>query len=303
MQFGRNVVETIIEESGFLGNSAKFFKAHDGARVVKTDAPSKSPVQRPTIMKISQVAAQLYTLRNQCKTELDIAQSMEKVAKIGYQSVQVSGLGPIAEERLAQICADNGLSICATHESLKSLLETPEAIIERLQKLNCKHTALGYPSDVDLGSAEGVADYCAQIDASAEKFVAAGLSCGHHNHQHEFRKIDGKPALQIILESTKFLTMEVDTYWVQVGGANPTSFVELCAGRMPLLHLKDYAIGTDSKPNFAEIGAGNLEFASIIAAAEKGGCEWFIVEQDTTPGDPFDSLKQSFDYIKANLVA
>lgn len=254
-------------------------------------------------MNISQVAAQLYTLRNQCKTEADIAQSLEKVAKIGYQSVQVSGLGPITEPKLAQICADNGLSICATHESLSSLLETPDAIIERLQKLGCKHTALGYPSDVDLGSKDGVAAYCAQIEKSAEKFVAAGLSMGHHNHQHEFRKIEGKPALQIILESTKALTMEVDTYWVQFGGANPASFVALCAGRIPLLHLKDYGIGENNQPYFAEIGNGNLEFPAIIAAAEKGGCEWFIVEQDTTPGDPFDSLRISFDYIKANLVS
>ncbi len=253
-------------------------------------------------MKISQVAAQLYTLRNQCKTEADIAQSLEKVAKIGYESVQVSGLGPISEEKLVQICRDNGLSICATHESLASLLDTPDQIIERLQKLGCKHTALGFPSGVDLGSQEGVATYCQQIDGAAQKFVAAGLTLSHHNHHQEFRKLTGKPVLQIVLENTRHLTMEVDTYWVQYGGANSESFVKLCAGRLPLLHLKDYAVSAENQPYFAEIGQGNLEFPAIIAAAEKGGCEWFIVEQDTTPGDPFDSLKISFDYIKTHLV-
>ena len=254
-------------------------------------------------MNISQVGAQLYTVRDQCKTELDIAQSLEKIAAIGYQSVQVSGLGPIAEEKLLQICRDNGLSICATHESLPALLETPDAIIERLQKLDCKHTALGFPSQVALGSPQRVAKFCTEIDASAQKFRAAGLSLSHHNHQHEFLKLDGKPVLQIILESTQHLTMEPDTYWVQFGGANPTSFIELCAGRLPVLHLKDYAVAPDGKPGFAEIGQGNLEFAAIITAAERGGCQHFVVEQDTTPGDPFDSLRISFDYIRANLVA
>jgi len=254
-------------------------------------------------MKISQVAAQLYTLRNQCKTESDIAQSLEKVAQIGYQSVQVSGLGPIAEAKLLQICKDNGLSICATHESLQALLDTPEQIMERLQKLECKHTALGSPGGVDLGSTDGVANYCRQIDAVAQKFVAAGLSCGHHNHHFEFRKLEGKPVLQIVLESTQHLTMEVDTYWVQYGGASPESFVKRCAGRMPLLHLKDYMVDAENKPIFAEIGNGNLEFPAIIQAAEQGSCQWFIVEQDTTPGDPFDSLQMSFSYIKNNLVA
>lgn len=254
-------------------------------------------------MKISQVAVQLYTLRDQCKTESDIARSLEKLAAVGYQSVQISGLGPISDLKLAQICRDTGLSICATHESLQALLETPEIIIEHLQNLGCQHTALGFPTGVDLGSRAGVAAFCRQIEASAQKFADAGLTCGYHNHHHEFRSIDGQPVLQIILESTRHLTLELDTYWVQYGGANPVSLLQLAAGRIPLLHLKDYAISSENQPVFAEIGSGNLEFPAIIQAAEQGGCQWFIVEQDTTPGDPFDSLQMSFDHIAANLVS
>jgi hypothetical protein len=39
-----------------------------------------------------------------------------------------------------------------------------------------------------------------------------------------------------------------------------------------------------------------------VAAAERVGCEWFIVEQDVTPGDPFDSLERSFRYVQSELV-
>ncbi len=258
-------------------------------------------------MKISQVAAQLYTLRDQCKTEADIAASLERVRKIGYQAVQVSGLGPISDEKLLQLCRDNGLTLCATHESLSALLDTPDEIIAHLHRLNCKHTALGSPGGADLSSLEGVLDYCRRIDLVAEKFVAAGLTLSHHNHHFEFRKLGNKfgdkPVLQIVLENTRHLTFEVDTYWVQFGGANPVSFLERVAGRSPLLHLKDYAIDAKDTPVFAEIGNGNLEFPAIIAAAEKGGCEWFIIEQDTTPGDPFDSLQISFDYVRDHLCS
>ncbi len=38
-----------------------------------------------------------------------------------------------------------------------------------------------------------------------------------------------------------------------------------------------------------------------MAAADAAGCEWFIVEQDTCPGDPFDSLRMSFEFIRDNL--
>ena len=74
-------------------------------------------------------------------------------------------------------------------------------------------------------------------------------------------------------------------------------------GRLPLLHMKDYAYLASDKHAMAEIGSGNLNWKKIVAAAEKSGCEWFIVEQDVCPADPFDSLKKSFEYIAANLVS
>ena len=254
-------------------------------------------------MKISQVAAQLYTVRDFCKTPDDIARSLEKIAKIGYQAVQSSALGPIPDADLVQLCRDNGLTLCATHESIEDILDNPEKVIAHLQNLDCQHTAIGFPSGVDLGSKEGVLSFARRFESSAQKFVAAGLSASHHNHHHEFRKIEGKTIIEILLEQTQAVTFELDTYWVQYGGANPTTYCEKCDGRLPLLHLKDYWVDNDSKPGFCEIGNGNLEFPSIIAAAEKSGCEWFIVEQDSTPADPFDSLQISFDFIKTHLVA
>ena len=254
-------------------------------------------------MKLNQVAAQLYTLRDQCKTPDDIAASLEKVAGIGYQSVQVSGLGPIENEALLQLAKDNGLTICATHESLDAILNSPEKVIEKLKALECPHTAIGYPSGVDLGSLDGVLEYCRRFEEAAQKFVAAGLTVSHHNHQHELRKVGGKTVLQQVLDNTRNVMLELDTYWVQYGGGSPVEFNRLAKGRMPLLHLKDYMVNDQNNPQFAEIGNGNLPWPSIIASAEESGAQWFIVEQDSTPGDPFDSLQMSFDYIKANLVS
>jgi sugar phosphate isomerase/epimerase len=94
---------------------------------------------------------------------------------------------------------------------------------------------------------------------------------------------------------------EIDTYWVQYGGGNSTAWCHRLQNRLPLIHLKDYGLTTESEPVFREIGYGNLDFKEIVPAAEKAGCEWFIIEQDTCPGSPFDSLQLSFQYIKENL--
>ena len=51
-------------------------------------------------MDIMKIGAQLFTIRNFTQTETDFARAMEKIAKIGYQVVQVSGIGPIEAKKV-----------------------------------------------------------------------------------------------------------------------------------------------------------------------------------------------------------
>ncbi len=256
-------------------------------------------------MKIEQVAIQLYTLRDFCKTPADIASTMKKCRQIGYRAVQASALGPISEEELLRILDGEGLTLCATHEPSDTLLNEPEKVVERLGKLKCKYTAYPSPKGIDLGSRAAVEEWIAKLDRAGAVLRGAGQVLTYHNHHHEFRRVDGDLIFDLIFDKTdpQNLGGEIDTYWVQYGGGNPVEWCEKLAGRLPLLHLKDYAVIEESKVTYAEIGAGNLDFPKIIAAAEKSGCEWFIVEQDTCPGDPFDSIKKSFDHIKTHLCA
>lgn len=256
-------------------------------------------------MKISQVAAQLFTCRDLLKTPADIAVTLRRVRQVGYTAVQVSGMGPIAEEELRKLLDGEGLVCCATHEPGETILHQPERVIERLQKLRCAHTAFPHPGGVDFSSHEAVSTLIKKLDASGKILAAAGLTLSYHNHAIEFRKLDGRTILDRIYEGTdpRHLQGELDTYWVHYGGGENVEWCEKLAGRLPLLHLKDYQMTAENKPTFCEIGAGNLNFKKIIAAAERSGCQWFIVEQDICPGDPVDSLAQSFEYIQTHLVS
>src|ERR1700733_12397924 len=107
-------------------------------------------------MKIDQVAAQLYTCRDQLKTPADIARTLARIRGIGYSAVQISGLGPIAVEELNRILDDNGLTCCATHEPGAEILNHPERVVERLNALRCKITAYPFPDGIDLSSSQAV---------------------------------------------------------------------------------------------------------------------------------------------------
>jgi len=255
-----------------------------------------------TSYKISQIAIQLYTLRDFCKTPADLAQTANKVRKIGYESVQFSG-SPVPHAEAKKIFGDAGLTVCATHEPAVMILEKPEEICERLHQIGTKHTAYPHPAGLDLSKEDDVLKLAKGLDAAGAVLARNGYTLSYHNHAHEFLRFRNTVALDYIYSATNpaNLKAELDTYWVQYGGGDPASWLEKLSGRSPILHLKDYVFLPEGKPTFGEIGRGTLDWKRILTVAEKAGTEWLVVEQDTCPGDPFDSVKISFDYLRGLL--
>lgn len=252
-------------------------------------------------MKKSQLAAQLYTLRDFLKTPDDVAGSLEKVKAIGYDAVQISGMGPIEEELLVKYAKDNGLTICATHESSAKIFDETDEVIARLKKLSCKHTAYPHPHYFPR-TYNGAVMFARKLNTAAEKMAKEGLVLSYHNHASEFVKHDGEFFLDIIYREAPLLKAELDTFWVQSGGQDPVSWIEKLAGREPLLHLKDYGMNFAYERTMESIGSGNLNWKAIMDAAAKAGVEYYIVEQDNCNGiDPFDALAKSYRYISENF--
>jgi sugar phosphate isomerase/epimerase len=256
-------------------------------------------------MKIHQIAAQLYTVRDFAKTPADIALTLKKIRAIGYEAVQISGLGLISESELVALLKGEGLTCCATHEDGNVILNEPQRVVEHLKKLGCPLTAYAWPAGIKFDTLAEVKSFAARLNAAGKVLHEAGQVLCYHNHHIEFRRLAGKPILEILFAETdpRYLQGEPDTYWVQHGGGDPVAWCERLKNRLPILHMKDYTVTTDNKATFAEIGNGNLNWPRIIAAAETAGCQWFCIEQDTCPGDPFDSLKQSFQYTRDNLCS
>lgn len=257
-------------------------------------------------MKPDQIAAQLYTVREHCQDSQGLARSARKIREIGYTAVQVSGLGPIPDGEVVRVLSGEGLRICATHESADWILNSSARVIERLQTYGCRFTAYAYPAGVDLGDAAQRSQLIAGLDRSGAELRRAGITLGYHNHALEFvRPGGGERVLDEIFRRTDpgHLVAELDTYWVHCGGGDVVQWIDKLAGRQPFIHLKDYGWSAENKPYFAEIGSGNLDWSRILPAAERAGCEWFIIEQDICPTDPFDCLARSYRYLRERFAS
>ena len=255
-------------------------------------------------MKINQVAATLYTVRDHCGTASDLAETARKVRAIGYQAIQHPWTCPVPAIEVVKIMANEGLTICSSHEPSAKILDEPGKVAERLNQLGCRLTAYPYPHGIDFSDRSAILGLVRKLEAAGATLRAAGITLGYHNHEIEFLPFEGTTILDYLYSHTdaRHLVAEPDTYWVHAGGGDCVEWCRKLAGRLPFIHLKDYMMTIDRKPIWCEIGRGTLPFPRIIAEAERSGCEWFIVEQDTCPGDPFESLRQSFEHIKSRLI-
>lgn len=243
------------------------------------------------------IGAQFFTVRDFCKDTDSFSETLKKVADIGYEFVQISGTCPFEPAWLKDELKKSGLKCVLTHTPADRLISDPKQVALDHDVFECDHVGLGWNAfDLDKGDTP---------EAFAQKYlpVAEALHDGgklfmYHNHDQEFKKHNGKLILEHLAEtfSPDLLGFTLDTFWVQAGGGDPAMWLEKLSGRVPVIHLKDYAYGK----KMAVVGEGNINFDRVFACAENAGTQYMLVEQDDCNGeDPFDCLTRSYNYLRS----
>ena len=284
-------------------------------------------------MKKGLIGVQMSTIAPNKMPKFDAYESMARLAEIGYKCIEISQV-PMSEENVKgfrRAIDELGFNVAATSALTAANPMMPgcdmsnpdemKKMIEDAKYLDCDMFRIGAMPMEARFSLQAAVDFAKQADDFACQLKEHGIDLYYHNHHFEFARHDGKFLMDIIKENTKYLGFELDIHWIYRGGVDPVKFINEYAGRIRLLHLKDYRIGHMAMPEgvdmssregmmkayaamnniveFAEVGEGTLDIPACIEAGLAGGSEYFLVEQDLSYGrDPFDCLKTSHD----NLV-
>ncbi len=243
------------------------------------------------------VGAQLYTVRDFCKDLDGFALTLRKIADIGYRYVQVSGTCAFDPHWFKAELDKNGLECVLTHTPADKLLRDPAAVAAEHDVFGCKYVGLGWNA---FKLAEGDTP-----DAFYDKYINVARtlkSCGkyfmYHNHDQEFQRYNGRLILEQMAQSfaPDEMGFMLDTFWITAGGGDPAQWIERLSGRVPCIHLKDFAYGKV----MSVVGEGNINFERVFECARNAGTEYMLVEQDNCNGeDPFECLRRSYEYLKA----
>jgi len=226
------------------------------------------------------IGLELYSVRG--ALQKDLSGTVRAVAKMGYDCVEF--FAPYytwTQDQAKQVrreLDDLGIHCYSTHNGLESF--SPTGIgkaIELNQILGAKYIVLA--SAGDLSSIDAWRRVAETLNKADETLAGQGLHAGYHNHDAEWRPVEGQKPLEIIAANTaKSIMLQLDVGTCLEAGSDPVAWIESNPGRIRSLHLKEWSPEKGYKVLFGE---GVAPWKRLLAAAEsKGGVEFYLIEQE-----------------------
>lgn len=255
-----------------------------------------APVLAPLLAqrKSIPVGLELYSVRNELRD--DLTGTVRAVAKMGYENVEFyspyfSWTADQAKE-VRKLLDSLGITCLSTHNGASSFApENLDKAIELNSVLGCKYIVMAGAGRVE--GLDGWKVVAEKLNAGADKFKTAGMRAGFHNHQVEFRPIDGVRPIEVLAKNTdKSVMLQLDIGTCIEAGSDPVAWIQQNPGRINSIHLKEWS-PEPGKGYRVLLGEGAAKWKEIFAAAEaKGGIEFYLIEQEGSDYPPFETAER-----------
>ena len=226
------------------------------------------------------IGLELYSLRNELQK--DLFSTVRAVGKMGYECVEFYGpyydWTPAYAKDVRKVVDETGMKCLSTHNGNTNFqaANLPKAI-ELNNILGAKYMVMASSGKVvGLDGWKKVADL---LNSAVAPLKAAGLASGYHNHQTEFKELEGKRPIEVIAANTdKSVILQLDVGTCVEVGQDPVAWINQNPGRLKSIHCKEWSKDKGYKALFAE---GASPWKQIFEAAEKkGGVEFYLIEQE-----------------------
>lgn len=259
------------------------------------------------------VGLQLYTLRDLMGK--DPEGTLRKVAEIGYKEVEPYGysdgkfFGKTPKE-FAALIKELGMTVPSGHyttgktmPNMKGTLTNDwKRAVDDAAAIGQKYMVCAYLFPNERTKLDDYKQFADLFNKSAEVCKSAGIQFCYHNHDFEFKEMDGKMPYDVLLSGTdkNLVKLELDLYWATMANQDPVALFKKHPGRFPLWHVKD--MEKTAEKAFAPVGTGSIDFQRIFDAKKTSGMTHYFVEQDVCKLPPLESIAISYKNIQKLTV-
>jgi sugar phosphate isomerase/epimerase len=288
-----------------MNTTTKLYSRREALEIMGLLALAGAPLLTATATpKKRGMALQLYTLREPAKK--DLGDTLKKARAMGWEYVQWSGMPNLPADKIRAELDAAGLKAIAAHMAIEPFEKDFDANVKFWKTVGCKDLAPGGMMSDCKSDLEAWLKGARRLDALGAKLRAAGFHLSYHNHAFELEKFPGddRCKLDILMEATKAenLGAELDLAWVFVGRADPAAYIRKYKGRCPVVHAKDVVLAKNGKKQqFKPLGQGELNWSEVFAAGDEAGIQWYVYEQDSGEGSPFDYAQASYEFLAKHM--
>ena len=245
---------------------------------------------------------QTFTIRKAQKKS--IRDAYMPLIKLGIKSFEVARIN-FNEKNAKEIKAlvdEFGIEIVSVQVKPKYVFGDPERIIEFCRITGCRRVVISMlPFSSILGKEKKFYDFVESLDPAFDVYARQGITLAYHHHNWEYIKLSsGKTRMAELLARTRSIRFVHDTYWTARCGVDPAVQIAEFGERLVGIHLRDLTFtkrGLDVVGSDAAIGDGLIDFTSVLNAAKKTACRYYVIEQKTD--DPYPEIEKSFKNLEA----
>ncbi|MDP3773761.1 MAG: sugar phosphate isomerase/epimerase [Gemmatimonadales bacterium] len=248
--------------------------------------------------RLGPLGVQLYTVREEMRR--DIERTLARVAEIGYREVEFAGYFGRTPRQVRAMLDANHLVAPGAHVGLDTLEgDAAERTIEAARVIGHDYLIVAWTPAAWRRSLDDWRRVAERFNRAGERTRAAGIQFAYHNHDFEFRELEGRVPFDVLCEATdpRLVRIELDLFWIVHGGGDPLAFLRRWPGRVPLVHVKDRT----ADGRMMDVGAGVIDWRGIFARRRQAGIRHFFVEHDE-PADPWASIRASYGYLSGLRV-
>ena len=276
-------------------------------------------------------AIQQFQLRTVIGTEAKAKETLRLMEEAGYDGIELCSymikhmaLTIRAITRLAgmpmgksgnldwhSLLADTNLKVVSIHQDLGTLKRVPEEAIAEAKSYGTKYIVITGMHHFDYSDKEAVDELIADLNACGKRLKEDGIELLYHNHNCEFRKIDGQTAYDRIIENTdpEYVNFEFDSYWPTEAGVNTVELMRRLGSRIKLYHINDRGSRVEGKTSSIltsdsmELGYGNMDLKTMVDIVKENGVDAVVLESHKNWVDksPIKSFQLSAKFMNENV--
>ena len=259
--------------------------------------------QKTKSLYTAPLGVESYTFRR--SFPIDIVKTLDTIKMMGFTEME-GGSNRMPPEDFKKLCDERGISIPATGADYNFLVKSPDSVAYTAKKLGAKYVMCAWIPHKGAFTIDNAKKAVEDFNAAGKALKDKGITLCYHAHGYEFQPYENETLLDYLIKNTdpKYVSFEMDIFWIQFGGGDPVSLLKKYGDRWKLMHLKDIRKGTvknlsggTGPENDVVLGTGEVDIPGILKEAKKIGIKHYFIEDESNL--EMVNVPQSILYLKS----